>query len=245
MPASNIDCVHLKCPGPCILYIAHCLMCDSSPHHLFSLQTQWIKGSQRHEAGWYISFISIIIASATLLLTHSPKSRDPVQLSWLKQSPWLNPSLKFSALTNKKVNLLNKLYIKKTPNLKSKRIPIRERLIQHKQSYFIIVVFDHRDKQLLGLHLVVISSISIKFIVRFCLKHHLYNFSLHQVDIIHVNISMQTCFSSWPFRTALTREDREREGKEGRVSYAGRKRARWRDKQKEREGGGRKRGRNG
>lgn len=63
---------------------------------------------------------------------------------------------------------------------------------------------------MLGLHLVVISSISIKFIVRFCLKHHLYNFSLHQVDIIHVNISMQTCFPMTIQNCTNTRRQRER-----------------------------------
>lgn len=88
---------------------------------------------------------------------------------------------------------------------------------------------------MLGLHLVVISSISIKFIVRFCLKHHLYNFSLHQVDIIHVNISMQTCFPMTIQNCTNTRRQRERERierkEEGGVirRKKERKRARWRD----------------
>lgn len=67
---------------------------------------------------------------------------------------------------------------------------------------------------MLGLHLVVISSISIKFIVRFCLKHHLYNFSLHQVDIIYVNISMQTCFPVTIQNCTNTRRQRKRENRE-------------------------------
>lgn len=127
MPASNIDCVHLKCPEPYIfIYSTLPGMGDSSLTTSSPSQPSGLKGSQKHEAGWYISFISIITASATLLLTLSAKSCD-----LLKQSPWLDPSPKFSALTNIKVNLLNKLYIKK--DLKSKRIPIRERLTQQKQ----------------------------------------------------------------------------------------------------------------
>lgn len=56
----------------------------------------------------------MIITSATRLLTHSQTPCDLVQLSPLKRSPWLNLSIKYSAVTNKKVNLLNKLYIKRT-----------------------------------------------------------------------------------------------------------------------------------
>lgn len=88
----------------------------------------------------------------------------------------------------------------------------------------------------------------------FCLKHHLYNFSLHQVDIIHVNISMQTCFPMTIQNCTNTRRQRETEreresDREGerieRRTQGEKKRKRgqdggMRDCEREREGGGEK-----
>lgn len=58
----------------------------------------------------------------------------------------------------------------------------------------------------------VISSVSIKFIVSFLCWASLIKLSLHQVDIIHVNISMQTHF----LRIIQNCTDIERQRKEGR-----------------------------